>query len=112
MGPYGQRFAPTAPDRYGRLRDKSAGRNPCPIRERRRRAMSSYEYAHVDVFTCRRLEGNGLAVVFCPEAFPAPVTMLEIAREFKQFETIFVSDVADGAVEARIFTVDGELPFA
>ena len=74
--------------------------------------MSSYEYAHVDVFTCRRLEGNGLAVVFCPEAFPAPVTMLEIAREFKQFETIFVSDVADGAVEARIFTVDGELPFA
>lgn len=70
------------------------------------------DYVHVDVFADRPLAGNGLAVVFC-DGWPGGGLMLEIAREFKQFETVFVSGGADGAdARARIFTVDGELPFA
>lgn len=80
--------------------------------------MKSYDYAHVDVFAERVLEGgNGLAVVFHEEDIDSSL-MLELAREFKQFETIFLSEIDwrsnldGGTVTARIFTMEGELPFA
>lgn len=71
----------------------------------------TFPYVHVDVFADRQLRGNGLAVVFC-DRFPDDETMLDLAREFKQFETIFVSEPTAGRVVARIFTVEEELPFA
>lgn len=73
--------------------------------------MKPVEYAHVDVFTDTVLQGNGLAVVFCGR-FLDGARMLDLAREFKQFETIFVTGIEGGEVSARIFTMDGELPFA
>ena len=66
---------------------------------------------HVDVFTDRPLAGNGVAVV-TPERPLAEEVMLRIAQELRQFETIFLFDVADDAAEARIFTPEGELDFA
>lgn len=84
--------------------------------------MAAYDYVHVDVFAERVLEGNGLAMVFAPEWGDGidGALMLELAREFKQFETIFLSQIEaeggplDGCVRvaARIFTMEGELPFA
>lgn len=73
--------------------------------------MRTFEYVHVDVFTNRQLQGNGLAVVFCHEAL-RDAELLDLAREFKQFETIFLSGYDGEAADARIFTMDGELPFA
>ncbi len=65
----------------------------------------------MDVFTRQRLMGNGLAVVFC-DGFFSPGLMLDLAREFKQFETIFLTGFDGESVGARIFTMEGELPFA
>lgn len=73
--------------------------------------MMTCDYAHMDVFTASPLSGNGLAVVFC-DAFPDAARMLALAREFKQFETIFLCGYAGDRVHARIFTMEGELPFA
>ena len=42
----------------------------------------------------------------------AAETMLRIAQELRQFETIFLFDVADDGAEARIFTPEEELSFA
>ncbi len=50
---------------------------------------------HVDVFTDRALAGNGLTVVSSPTPLE-PDTMLRIAQELRQFETIFLFDVVDG----------------
>ena len=66
---------------------------------------------HVDVFTDRPLAGNGVAVV-TPWGPLAETVMLGIAQELRQFETIFLFDVADDAAEARIFTPEEELNFA
>jgi len=68
-------------------------------------------YYHVDVFSSAPLGGNGLTVVF-PESGTDGRSFLEIAREFKQFETSFIFPESGGAFPARIFTVDEELPFA
>lgn len=69
-------------------------------------------YYHVDVFSPKPLGGNGLTAVF-PDEPLSDGAMLEITREFKQFETIFLYPrLADGAFPARIFTVDEELLFA
>lgn len=73
--------------------------------------MKSMDYAHVDVFASRRLQGNGLAVVFCDRML-SDTLMLNLAREFKQFETIFLLGYDGTTVRARIFTMEGELPFA
>ena len=66
---------------------------------------------HVDVFTDRPMAGNGLAVVASAGPLAAE-TMLRIAQELRQFETIFLFDVADDEAEARIFTPEEELSFA
>ena len=68
-------------------------------------------YFHVDVFSERPLAGNGLAVVF-PDREIESATLLEITREFRQFETSFIYPARDGVFPVRIFTVDEELPFA
>jgi PhzF family phenazine biosynthesis protein len=69
-------------------------------------------YYHVDVFSEKPLSGNGLTVIF-PEEKLSDEKMLEITREFKQFESIFIFPPnADGSFPARIFTVDEELMFA
>ena len=57
------------------------------------------------------MAGNGLAVVRSEISLEAD-TMLRIAQELRQFETIFLFDVVDGGAEARIFTPEEELGFA
>ena len=66
---------------------------------------------HVDVFTDRALAGNGLTVVLSDSALTAE-TMLAIAQELRQFETIFLFAVTDDGADARIFTPEEELDFA
>jgi PhzF family phenazine biosynthesis protein len=69
-------------------------------------------YHHVDVFSSKPLNGNGLTIVFPDRPLP-DATLLAITREYKQFETIFVYPPdRRGAYPARIFTVDEELAFA
>ncbi|MBJ7602285.1 MAG: PhzF family phenazine biosynthesis protein [Candidatus Dormibacteraeota bacterium] len=73
----------------------------------------SYKIRTFDVFTRRRLEGNGLAVVLDAEGM-SPETMQAIAREMNLSETVFVlPPVSPGSVaRAKIFTPSTELPFA
>lgn len=68
-------------------------------------------YFHVDVFSEKPMTGNGLTVVFPKEPLNETV-MLDIAKEFKQFETIFLFQDKSNSFTARIFTVDEELGFA
>ena len=65
----------------------------------------------VDVFADRKFSGNQLCVV----ADPGDLTgdqMHVIAREIGFSETTFVTDWSDDRYAMRIFTPDGELPFA
>ncbi len=73
--------------------------------------MRTIPYLHMDVFADVPLKGNGLAVCFLDELLSS-AQMLDITREFKQFETIFLSEWTGDSVCARVFTMDGELPFA
>jgi len=74
------------------------------------------DYFIVDVFTGSALAGNPLAVVMNKEGLEAE-RMQAIAREFNLSETTFVErraaavEQAEG-VRVRIFTTQGELPFA
>ena len=68
-------------------------------------------YYHVDVFSEKSLSGNGLTVIFCQEEM-TNFWMQETAREFKQFETIFLQKIGERRFRARIFTVEEELDFA
>ena len=68
-------------------------------------------YYHVDVFSDKALAGNGLTVIFYDEKMETKY-MQDIAKEFKQFETIFLRQVGDRRFRARIFTVEEELDFA
>jgi trans-2,3-dihydro-3-hydroxyanthranilate isomerase len=74
-------------------------------------ALGPLSLHHVDVFTDRALAGNGLAVVLSDGPL-ASEAMLAITQELRQFETIFVFDVADDRGTARIFTPEEELHFA
>jgi trans-2,3-dihydro-3-hydroxyanthranilate isomerase len=70
-------------------------------------------YRHVDVFADAPFRGNGLIVVFAATAELAAEQLRVVTEEMRQFETIFVAPVGDTAtVQARIFTVEEELPFA
>jgi trans-2,3-dihydro-3-hydroxyanthranilate isomerase len=70
------------------------------------------DFRHVDVFTDRPYAGNGLIVVFGGTGLRAE-ELLAIAREMRQFESIFVDlDAGRDVVTARVFTVEEELPFA
>lgn len=73
---------------------------------------SGLDFRHVDVFSAGPYSGNGLVVFFGGTRREAG-ELLVITREMRQFESIFVEEVArSGEVEARIFTVEEELPFA
>lgn len=70
------------------------------------------KYFHVDVFAEQAMNGNGLTVVFPERELPSE-TLLKIAQEFKQFETIFIYPPnEDGSFPVRIFTIEEELAFA
>lgn len=69
------------------------------------------KYYHADVFSNGPFTGNGLAVFFA-DAFPEKEKMQVIAREMKQYETIFLVPQSHDRFAARIFTVEEELPFA
>jgi trans-2,3-dihydro-3-hydroxyanthranilate isomerase len=75
-------------------------------------AHDSHRYLVVDVFTPRPLEGNQLGVFLdgCPFD---PEMMQRLARELNFAETVFLLPAeAGGDVRMRIFTPNGELPFA
>lgn len=74
-------------------------------------AMDSVNYFHVDVFATRPITGNGLTVFMDTATWSAP-SMLRVAQEMRQFESIFLSEVSPTGARARVFTVEEELPFA
>jgi trans-2,3-dihydro-3-hydroxyanthranilate isomerase len=68
---------------------------------------------HVDVFSRRALQGNGLVVV--GEADDLSVAVMQgVTREVRQFETVFLAgvDLPGRSARLRIFTEDEELEFA
>jgi len=75
--------------------------------------MSSHRYSQVDVFTAEPLRGNALAVVFDAEGLDAE-RMQALARWTHLSETTFLLPPTDPAADyrLRIFTPNGELPFA
>jgi trans-2,3-dihydro-3-hydroxyanthranilate isomerase len=75
--------------------------------------MSTVAYEIVDVFTDRPFAGNPLAVVY-GAADLAGDQMHTLAREFNLAETVFVlpPTVERATYRARIFTPEGEVPFA
>lgn len=75
--------------------------------------MLDLGYRHVDVFSRRALQGNGLVVVLDAGHLPGTV-MQELTREVRQFETAFLVgvDLPGRSARLRIFTADEELDFA
>lgn len=76
--------------------------------------MRNYNYFHVDVFAERAFSGNGLAVFLDTENWSSQF-MQTLTQEMQQFESIFLSQIQAGkeySANARIFTVEEELPFA
>lgn len=69
------------------------------------------KYYHVDVFSKTPMSGNGLTVVLLDEPL-SDQDLLSITKEFNQFESIFLYPMENGMFQARIFTVQEELPFA
>lgn len=84
---------------------------PIPETDEKPIARWLMQYYHVDVFSKGKLTGNGLTVLIC-NRFPTSETMLQITREMKQYETIFLKKLRDCEYRARIFTKDEELDFA
>lgn len=74
---------------------------------------SPLEFRHVDVFADAPLAGNGLIVFFDTEALTTG-RMAELTVEFRQFESIFLTDIRldQRTATARIFTAEEELTFA
>ena len=75
--------------------------------------MLDLGYRHVDVFSRRALQGNGLVVVLDAENLSTAV-MQQLTREVRQFETAFLTgvDLPGRSARMRIFTADEELDFA
>ncbi|MBL0169807.1 MAG: PhzF family phenazine biosynthesis protein [Gemmatimonadaceae bacterium] len=75
--------------------------------------MPRLRYVTADVFTSAPFTGNPLAVVFGADALPTE-TLLSITKEFNYSETVFVfpPDDPSHTRRVRIFTPEGELPFA
>ena len=78
--------------------------------------MRELEYAVVDVFAERALEGNPLAI-FTDARGLTDDEMQALARETNLAETVFIlPDTAEvearDGVRVRIFTTEEELPFA
>ncbi len=81
------------------------------------RTLRRFNYALVDVFAERALEGNMLAI-FTDARGLSDVEMQALARETNLAETTFILPAEDaaeereGGVRVRIFTTQEELPFA
>ena len=75
--------------------------------------MSGVAYEIVDVFTDRPFAGNPLAVVYGATDLGGD-QMYTLAREFNLAETVFVlpATAAEATYRVRIFTPEGEVPFA
>lgn len=74
--------------------------------------MPTLPYHVVDVFTDRPYAGNPLAVVLGADDLPTEA-LRAMAREFNLSETAFpMATAADADYRVRIFTPNGELPFA
>lgn len=70
-------------------------------------------YEIVDVFSDRPLAGNALCVVSVDAGgAPSDELMQAIAREVNLSETTFVTRTGDDTYDVRIWTTQGELPFA
>ncbi|WP_263368074.1 PhzF family phenazine biosynthesis protein [Edaphobacter bradus] len=79
-------------------------------------AHTAYDFAQVDVFAERPMEGNQLAV-FCDARGLSTEEMQTIARETNLSETTFIlpreaAVERERGVRVRIFTTQEELPFA
>ncbi len=74
--------------------------------------LTGLHWRQVDVFARQPLSGNGLAVFPDAAGLTAPL-MLSLARETRQFESIFLTATdTPGTFAARMFTVEEELDFA
>ena len=75
--------------------------------------MITLEFRHVDVFSRRAFQGNGLVVVLDADELSEEL-MSAVTREVRQFETVFLTDVdlERRSAALRIFTEDEELDFA
>ena len=74
--------------------------------------MGGLDYVHVDVFADGPFCGNSLPV-FVGDTVLTAGQMLQITRELRHFEAIFVRPGREaGQVRARIFDLIEELPFA
>lgn len=75
--------------------------------------MSTVAFEIVDVFTDRPFAGNSLAVVYGAADLAGDQLHL-LAREFNLAETVFIlpPTLTEATYRARIFTPEGELPFA
>jgi len=88
------------------------------MRDPQRNTLAGLEFRQVDVFSRTPLAGNGLAVFPNADGLDS-ATMLALAQEMRQFESIFLtrpkapdSPGAPQAFAARMFTVEEELDFA
>jgi PhzF family phenazine biosynthesis protein len=74
--------------------------------------MRTLPFWLVDVFAREPLTGNGLSVFLLDEELSADA-MQRITQEMRQFETIFLTPTTQSSMfNARIFTMEEELPFA
>ena len=73
--------------------------------------MADIPYRIVDVFSDRALAGNALCVVL-DDVGGDDERMQAIAREVNLSETTFVTRTGDDSYDVRIWTTNGELPFA
>ena len=73
--------------------------------------MAESNLFHVDVFATAPLTGNGLAVFLNTEQWSS-LAMQRLTQEMRQFESIFLSAISPAGAQARVFTVEEELPFA
>src|SRR3954471_8351312 len=75
--------------------------------------MAGHRFTWLDVFSAERFQGNGLAVVHDADGVP-DATMHRVARETRLSETSFVlgSDAEGADYRHRIWTMNGEIPFA
>jgi trans-2,3-dihydro-3-hydroxyanthranilate isomerase len=73
--------------------------------------MKAIPFYHVDVFSPEPLSGNGL-IVYTEAAGFSDATMQALTQEMRQFESIFLQEIRDNTVTARIFTCEEELDFA
>lgn len=74
-------------------------------------SLNIMKYLHADVFSNKAMKGNGLTIFFT-DTIEDTIKLQEIAKEFKQFETVFIFPKEKDYYPIRIFTVEEELDFA